>query len=306
LLKDFGIAAPPPADQPVEPRKSADDAHVAEDRRRTTARDGVEHPDEFAVSQAHQWEESATQWDMDFAGAEEIPQAEFLDEAADELENDITSVENLDEVAEPPSSVPSDVASHEESHTQSVGESPALPKSRAPSFWESIFGPRPQPEPGVSEGLADEGFADARESARSLDRSGEQFPPDEIGFSEPTPDAEVEQPPRRRSRHRRRGRGRARPEQTSESDATVRAASEFDEDDLDGEDLETDESDRQEGGSPSSARTKSAGHRTIPTWSEAIGSIVDANLQSRTDRRRTVSRSSGSRSRPRGRRKKKP
>jgi hypothetical protein len=45
--------------------------------------------------------------------------------------------------------------------------------------------------------------------------------------------------------------------------------------------------------------------RAIPTWDEAIGFIVDSNLQTRSERRpppRSGSRDSGGRGRPRGRR----
>ena len=44
-------------------------------------------------------------------------------------------------------------------------------------------------------------------------------------------------------------------------------------------DAEDDDRDSPEGAVP-------AGHRSIPSWDEAIGMIVDANLATRTDRRR--------------------
>jgi hypothetical protein len=51
------------------------------------------------------------------------------------------------------------------------------------------------------------------------------------------------------------------------------------------------------------------GHRNIPTWDEAIGMIVDTNLQTRSERRRTAPPSSrgggSSRGRSRGRRRRK-
>ena len=79
----------------------------------------------------------------------------------------------------------------------------------------------------------------------------------------------------------------------------------FDEDDSDLEsDLE---------GAPSEAgddKTVPASHRSIPTWEEALGVIIEANIQARGERRRSShssSRSGSPRGRPRGgRRRKKP
>jgi hypothetical protein len=59
-------------------------------------------------------------------------------------------------------------------------------------------------------------------------------------------------------------------------------------------------------------RATSSGHKSIPSWDEAIGMIVDTNLATRTDRRRSSgppSRGNGAQrgGRPRGgRRRKKP
>jgi hypothetical protein len=53
------------------------------------------------------------------------------------------------------------------------------------------------------------------------------------------------------------------------------------------------------------SRSLSAAQRAIPTWDDAIGFIVDSNLQNRSQRRppsRSDSRGSSSRGRPRGRR----
>jgi hypothetical protein len=72
---------------------------------------------------------------------------------------------------------------------------------------------------------------------------------------------------------------------------------------LNGEDL---------GGDDEGGRETPAGHKSIPSWEEAIGMIVDVNLSTRTDRRRSAPAQSGggggpSRGRARGgRRRKKP
>ncbi|MEX2317630.1 MAG: hypothetical protein WD669_10800 [Pirellulales bacterium] len=58
-------------------------------------------------------------------------------------------------------------------------------------------------------------------------------------------------------------------------------------------------------GDAAPARGRSAGHRSIPSWDEAIGIIVETNMQSRSQRR--PSGNSGQRGRPRGgRRRRKP
>jgi hypothetical protein len=80
----------------------------------------------------------------------------------------------------------------------------------------------------------------------------------------------------------------------------------LDDDDSDGMDLGMD----GENAGDATSRTP-AGHRSIPSWDEAIGIIVDTNLSTRTDRRRSSSpqaRGSGpARGRSRGgRRRKKP
>jgi hypothetical protein len=56
----------------------------------------------------------------------------------------------------------------------------------------------------------------------------------------------------------------------------------------------------------SHSRSLSATQRAIPTWDDAIGFIVESNMQSRSQRRppsRSDSRGGASRGRPRGRRK---
>jgi hypothetical protein len=66
--------------------------------------------------------------------------------------------------------------------------------------------------------------------------------------------------------------------------------------------LEDDEASSSEA-APS--RSRSAGHRSIPSWDEAIGMIVEANMQTRSQRR--PSPHSGQRGRSRGgRRRRKP
>jgi ribonuclease E len=78
------------------------------------------------------------------------------------------------------------------------------------------------------------------------------------------------------------------------------------------DDRDTDELDLGvdgEDAAESTDRAAPAGHKSIPSWDEAIGMIVDTNLATRTDQRRSApsqSRGSGSsRGRPRGGRRRK-
>jgi hypothetical protein len=142
------------------------------------------------------------------------------------------------------------------------------------------------------------------------------------------PSYETEQPEEderrpRRFRRRRRGRG-GKGEPTSDRrpradrrphrvdgdearDETDRGAD--DDDDESDLDISTDDEadiaddgDSTDDGASRSARSRAALQRSIPSWEEAIGSIVDVNMQSRSQRRQS-GQSSSSRGRPRGRRK---
>lgn len=76
---------------------------------------------------------------------------------------------------------------------------------------------------------------------------------------------------------------------------------EEDEETLHGKSSHEDEDDE----SISSGSSRSANHRNIPTWADAIGVVVDANLATRSERKKTARPSGSNRGgRPRGRRKK--
>jgi ribonuclease E len=136
---------------------------------------------------------------------------------------------------------------------------------------------------------------------------------------------------RRRSRRRRGGRGRKtgdsqdarRPAGRGRRDPELLETPGADDFDDDFEDLpvgDSDEADVDSGpafdddeedagdelnGDATPARGRSAGHRSIPSWEEAIGFIVETNMQSRSQRR--PAGGSGQRGRPRGgRRRRKP
>jgi hypothetical protein len=117
-------------------------------------------------------------------------------------------------------------------------------------------------------------------------------------------DGKDEKPRRRRSRRR----GRRKKSETSEETPVDRSSPEEppkaelytgdDQDDQDDQDDDDDDSDE----GPSTRQR--GGHRNLPTWSEAIGGIVDSNLESRS---KSPSKPSSSRGRDRGRgRRKKP
>jgi hypothetical protein len=213
------------------------------------------------------------------------------------------------------------------------------------SLWQKIFGsPAQQPPPPaepvervsdaseVVESSAHRPVAFRDESIESPAETFDAVDDVDIGFQsaarEPAdePGGELK---RRRSR-RRRGRGHKADERPDVHAGDARrprgrredgemletpGADDFDDlgpDDADGPDFDADAQidevavgDDDGGGEPGAARSRSAGHRSIPSWDEAIGMIVEANLQTRTQRR--PSGNSGPRGRPRGgRRRRKP
>jgi hypothetical protein len=144
--------------------------------------------------------------------------------------------------------------------------------------------------------------------------------PVEPGFEGEQPEEGERRP--RRPRRRRRGRGgkgeppsdrgsRAdrrphRADGVESRDEIDRGADDEDDTDLDvstdDEDGIGDEGDSTDDGASRSARSRAALQRSIPSWEEAIGFIVDVNMQSRSQRRPSGT-SGPSRGRSRGRRK---
>lgn len=217
---------------------------------------------------------------------------------------------------------PSDTARVHEEHRQRE-DRPSRRGGRAADT-------RPRPEPSADDV---EDAAAWREPAAELSPESteegreqrEQHPPED------------QESKRRRGRRRRRGRGKkvdgpATADMDEESRDDGRAPrkrgrrpapltddatdAEFDfDDDLDAtEPGEADDDDNGSGPDDQTARGATARgasprHRNIPSWEEAIGLIVDVNMQSRSERRRTApqksARSGSSRGRSRGRRKKK-
>jgi hypothetical protein len=221
-------------------------------------------------------------------------------------------------------------------------EEPAKPA--AVSLWHKIFGaptPEPtptfidQPEVPFSESPSDYrdeprdagGFADAHPDEPSGEAREDDDADDREAASKSGGDRESEDRSRGGRPRRRRGRGRGRrSESAAEEDQSREPRSakgrsaprtsesdQFADDDLDddldveepeidlGDDADDDDSAPREGGS----RGRGALARAIPTWDEAIGYIVDSNLQTRSERRpppRSGSRDGGGRGRPRGRR----
>jgi hypothetical protein len=144
--------------------------------------------------------------------------------------------------------------------------------------------------------------------------------PLEPGFEGEQPEQNERRP--RRPRRRRRGRGgkgestsdpgpravrrphrtdgiEARDEIDPGVDDEVESALDVPTDDEDGI---ADSDDSTDDGVARSARSRAALQRSIPSWEEAIGFIVDVNMQSRSQRRQS-GQSSSPRGRPRGRRK---
>ncbi len=111
-------------------------------------------------------------------------------------------------------------------------------------------------------------------------------------------DRDQDEKPRRRRSRRRPSRADsddalATPNESDSTSALNDDADDSDDDDAD--DADDDDADSTE--EPRTAAKTRAGHRNLPTWSEAIGVIVDANLQQRN---KTPSKPSSPRGRGRG------
>jgi hypothetical protein len=124
--------------------------------------------------------------------------------------------------------------------------------------------------------------------------------------SEQEPGAEEGAKPKRR--RRRRGRRRGSAARTEEPETVEEEAAEAVEesveafsspgDSLDNvsDDEEEDDGDDEQGGS------RTPKHRSVPSWGDAIGVVVDANIAARSERKKFGNRSSGGGSGGRGRR----
>jgi hypothetical protein len=205
------------------------------------------------------------------------------------------------------------------------------PKSPAVSLWHKIFGspaeqtaklPEPEPsEPAWNDDLRSESPApvfDETFGTPSEELAGGEFD-DMSSRGERTideeEDASAEDRKRGRSRRRRRGgRGRRPGERREErSAAPLQPESEGIDDlgvELDGDDdadiadLGSQLDDEEGDGDTADVggRRGSAAQRAIPSWDEAIGFIVDSNMQSRSQRRPAPRSGNGPRGRSRGRR----
>jgi hypothetical protein len=221
-----------------------------------------------------------------------------------------------------------------------VGEEPPKP-APAVSLWQKIFGSPAEPARVPSESAPHEEVERARTSAADEeDRIGDTSDMGARSIDERLSDAEVGGKPadvestsdesdvsearQRRPRRRRRGRGGRGDRRTdAQADETRRGGStvheSVHEDDFDelipaDERFEADDRDEladgaeladEEGDSGSdrtaSTRSRAALQRSIPSWDEAIGYIVDLNMQARSQRRQsshTASRSGSGRGRP--------
>ena len=170
--------------------------------------------------------------------------------------------------------------------------------------------------PPVDEELEEERLGVSEEEADSSDVGDEESESEE---GAPSPGK------RRRPRRRRRG-GKTRDE-PDESPRVPRPKSPtsaepivvdlgpaghdveiFDDEDDDDDDLlSAGGDDDDDGDEASMGGSRPASHRNIPSWGEAIGVVVDANLAMRSERKKTARPPGASRGgRPRGRRKKRP
>jgi ribonuclease E len=206
------------------------------------------------------------------------------------------------------------------------------PKSPAVSLWHKIFGspaeqtaklPEPAPsEPAWNDDLRSESPSpvfDETFGTPSEELAGGEFD-DMSNRGERTTDEEEGGPDDRkrgRSRRRRRGgRGRRSSERRGErSSAPLQQESEGiddlgveldSDDDSDVADLSGGPLDDEDGDgnvAEVGGGRGSAAQRAIPSWDDAIGFIVDSNMQSRSQRRPAPRSGNGPRGRSRGRRK---
>jgi ribonuclease E len=215
-----------------------------------------------------------------------------------------------------------------ESSTPPVAQAPAKP-SAGVSLWHKIFGSPAEQAAKLTEEVASSEFTEvaesvtevesawsAVESSRHTSPSGEvesfgtrdDSGDSEESESESHDEEQAEQRPRR-PRRRRRGRGsrgsESRGEQQAARSSNRRSersdANRGPDDDFDDLGVETDDDelaqevsgdDAEDGetdGESSWRSSEGRGHRSIPSWEQAIGMIVDANLQSRSQRRQTSS-----------------
>jgi hypothetical protein len=222
---------------------------------------------------------------------------------------------------------------------------PAKP-GPAVSLWHKIFGSPADQSAKLEEISTDStdeaAAADAGAEQSTIgdmdldrDRAGDEFVESdryddiEHGTERGTDSEQLEQGETRPRRPRRRRRGRGgrgeepadagdragrRPRRLRESEEQVEDRTPPADDDDDSDlDLPTDDDDSMEDngdgaetGATRSARSRASLQRSIPSWDEAIGYIVDVNMQARSQRRpsgHTGSRTNSSRGRPRGRRK---
>jgi len=234
-------------------------------------------------------------------------------------------------------------SSSAESRPEPVREQPPKPASvslwhkifGSPTEPPSSQSEEPASELAMPSDMRDEprsagsGFADPHaDEQRPLFEETIEEEEEEIYSETSIVEEEEESPsdrPRERSRRRRGGRGRnsedrprprSRDENGEQKPRPTRPRSEVDDDLVDdhfGEDdadeLLDNEADENEEGSTAAdgnggRRTTSALQRAIPSWDEAIGFIVDSNMQTRSQRRppRGGGRENSSRGRGRGRR----
>lgn len=257
----------------------------------------------------------------------------LFEEQNDDLSTERGAVGSFDEVTT--------ARRQEEDRVEEIEERPELvreepPKSAAVSLWHKIFGSPAEQTAKLADEPHDEllsvpagdlrdeprdagGFADARVEEEVVEEA--------FGGTDEATDAEDESSTDRKRGRSRRRRGRGRRSQTGQGeersgraresrrgDDLDAADDEFGEPDADelqvdepvGVTAETDDDDSDDALAGAGApRARGSLRGTIPSWDEAIGYIVDTNMQSRSQRRpppRQGGRGEGGRGRSRGRR----
>ena len=342
LLDDFGIDAPAAPAESTEPAESAGPdepvgrAEASPEFDDTPSQEPETYASQDATNEPAEIVENI--WNDLESAAHNVD-----DEFTERDDSDVTQLEQMDEEDATLRESPASAGQDEEPEPLPELKKPAggfAGKARTTlPDWFPFAGrksktPPPEPEPmeADAEALPAAGEAssegergDAEPSGASSGGTSEGESVDQKGDR-----GDGDRPPKRRRRRRRRGRGRSEGEATpidAAIDATDEMASALEEeageelsDDSDhalaavnGEDQEpTDEDNSTDGESGARrGRSRRSSARTVPSWGETIGVVVDANIAARATRKKTATRT-GSRGgnggggrRPRGRRKKK-
>jgi hypothetical protein len=168
-------------------------------------------------------------------------------------------------------------------------DNPELPEEAPPAISRAPMDRKPPRRPvrapaqDWGDGPEEDEVAEALPETRGVEipslEDSQELPDVDLPMADPSPASDSERRPRRR---RRRGQ---RHREDAGGERSVRRDAEPEPDELRRPDrgAQRDLDEREESG----LGTKRAGHRSVPSWSEAISLMIDGNLANRSTRRRT-------------------